>query len=556
MEDPDAIQYDAARYLGHGPSKRQLRAMRGFGKSIMSAALALWWLYRNPNETIIVVSGVANLSQDFTRMIRKLMDAMEICHHLRPGLSDKDGAVQFICGARDYAQKDPSVWCCGVSSNKTGHHANKIIIDDGETPENSDTVEKREKLLAQLFELEDLLNTGPDAEIVVLNTPQSNDSVYLVLEQRKYAARVYPSRHKDPNDPYYKDTLAPFLRKKVLSGEAKVGDPTYPRRFSDTYLLQKEAAYGTPRFLLQMDLDTRLSDANRFPLKLRDFIVYHTHRDVAPKRVVWGTSEPVEDILGVCHGEDKFYWPIMVDDEPVEYTTSVMFIDPSGGGTVSGDEVGYCVAKVCGDTIYVLTCGGLSGGHSRENLRTLAAIAAEYKIKHVVVEENYGKGMFSKLLAPVMGDINGDTQIDDLPSGNTQKEKRIIDTLLPLLGSHRIVLDPAVARDTALSKQITGITYSRGCLRHDDRIEALAGACTVLAKVLPSVSSERAEQINAAERRRRAYEDWKTKPTLESMQNVKVVFMGGVSDQDDSRSRIGLDRWKNISKRQAAGRLR
>jgi hypothetical protein len=79
---------------------------------------------------------------------------------------------------------------------------------------------------------------------------------------------------------------------------------------------------------------------------------------------------------------------------------------------------------------------------------------------------------------------------------NIQKERRIIDTLEPVLNSHRLVVHEDVVRGDlgrltssvsgdgiieekggvmfSLFYQMTRITKDRGSLRHDDRLDALA----------------------------------------------------------------------------------
>ena len=79
-------------------------------------------------------------------------------------------------------------------------------------------------------------------------------------------------------------------------------------------------------------MDTTLSDENKYPLKLRDFIVMSVHFDRAPRNVVWGTSSAIQDIPSVGIGTDKFYGPAFFDNEFEEYQERVMFIDPSGRG--------------------------------------------------------------------------------------------------------------------------------------------------------------------------------------------------------------------------------
>jgi hypothetical protein len=63
-----------------------------------------------------------------------------------------------------------------------------------------------------------------------------------------------------------------------------------------------------------------------------------------------------------------------------------------------------------------------------------------------------------------------------------QKEKRIVDTLEPLMNQHRLVFDEAVIQNDVkhenpkfqLMYQMTRMTRERGAITKDDRIDALA----------------------------------------------------------------------------------
>jgi hypothetical protein len=491
-KEDDWILYDIAHYLQHGPSRRQVRAMRGVGKSVMCAAYIVWRIYCDPNITIGVVAGAANLAQDLVELSRKIIDLLEMCHHLKPKEEDKDGAFQFVTGARTRPSKDKTVWACGLTSQKTGHHFDLLIGDDLETPENSDDPFKRERVLYLVSEFEDLINPGGQG--VLLNTPQHNNSVYIALEKRSWIARTWPAEYPLLSDHTYTKNVAPSILERLAAKLVKTGDPTYPKRFGVVYLDSKKASYGLPRFALQMNCDTRLADQSKYPLKLANFIVHPCHHDSAPKRIVWGTSEAYDGAsIEMAHGTDKFYRPIMVSQDHIPYDMTLMFIDPSGGGSVSGDEVAWAIGKVAGGMIFITESGGLMGGHCEANMKHLARRAKAHGVKKVLVEGNYGKGMFSKLLAPYMGDINGPTAIEDVYSTNTAKEKRIIDSLATPMATHRVVIDEMVAKDSILMAQLTNIAYQSGSLRHDDRVEALACCVAALANYLPALSQERSQ---------------------------------------------------------------
>lgn len=92
--------------------------------------------------------------------------------------------------------------------------------------------------------------------------------------------------------------------------------------------------------------------------------------------------------------------------------------------------------------------------------------------------------MFKTLLEAVMVTIYPVTINPEKNRANTQKEKRIIDILEPVLSQHRLVVSRSVIEEDtktedprySLFYQLTRITRDRGALVHDDRLDALAGA--------------------------------------------------------------------------------
>ena len=59
--------------LQNGPTDMQLQAGRGFGKSVITACLASWFLLKDPNTTIMVVSAIGNKAAEFISMTRRIL---------------------------------------------------------------------------------------------------------------------------------------------------------------------------------------------------------------------------------------------------------------------------------------------------------------------------------------------------------------------------------------------------------------------------------------------------------------------------------------------------
>jgi hypothetical protein len=466
LPNPAPIQYDVAEFIQNGPSRRMVQAMRGFGKSYMTAGYAAWRLMHNPDMTVMCLSAVQNRAREFIRLTRRLVEEMDCLRHLKPGMWDRDGADRFDVGCRTVTSKDPSVAAYGIKAMVTGAHVDLIICDDVEIIENSGTVEARETLYTKLMELENVLNPG--GEILYLGTPQTEESVYNKLAKH-YDCRRWPARIPSPDNELAHKYLAPYVVGQ-MSVET-MNRPTYPEYYPEDVLAEREAIMGPSMFALQMLLDTTLADQDRYPLKLRDLIVYDCVGHMAPRQILWGTQNPAQ-IESPGLGNDKFYRESWADKDWAEFEDTVMYVDPSGRGT---DETGYAVGRLLNGTVYVPETGGFAGGHDPDTLSGLAGVAVKYGVRRIVCESNFGDGMFTKLLQPVVAKaVTVPCAVEEVRSTG-QKERRILEILEPVIANHRLVIDPKVARDTTLMHQMTRLTRDRGSLVHDDRIEALSG---------------------------------------------------------------------------------
>ncbi|WGD32339.1 phage terminase large subunit [Ancylobacter sp. WKF20] len=484
LPEPTPEQYDIAGYLQHGPKKKMIMAFRGVGKSWIYGAFVAWRGYTNPDWKMMVVSASKQAADSLSMFVKKIIDEMPMLQHLRPREGQKDSVVMFDFGP-SRTSKDPSVKSVGITGQITGSRADEIIADDIETTNNSYTAQARERLLELIKEFSAVVKPE-SGYITYLGTPQSEMSIYNELPGRGYEIRIWPARI--PTNPEkYAGRLAPYILKLMANG-AMAGDPVSPR-FPEHVLREKEAEYGRSGFALQFMLDSSLSDADRYPLKLSDLIVFTLDPRMAPVKFVWaaGPDQVLEDLPNPGMTGDRFHSPMWTAREMAEFTGSVMFIDPSGRGK---DETAYAVVKILHGWLYLTASGGALGGYEEGTLNRLAVIAKQHNVNRVLVESNFGDGMFTQLLKPVLARIHPVTVEEVRAKG--QKEARIIETLEPLMNQHRLIIDRKVVEDDlrsvealpvegaghySLFYQLTRLTKERGSLRHDDRLDAVAGAC-------------------------------------------------------------------------------
>jgi hypothetical protein len=484
---PTPVQYEIADYLVHGPRRKIVEAFRGVGKSWITSAYVLWRLYCDAQYKFLVVSASKVRADDFSIFTKRLIDEWPILAHLRAKDGQRDSNVSFDVGPA-LAAHAPSVKSVGISGQLAGSRATEVIADDIEVPNNSQTQLMREKLSEAVKEFDAIL--VPDGRITFLGTPQTEESIYNVLPTRGYDMRVWPGRFPKTQKQreMYAGRLAPRLARLFDSSQVEPWQVTDPIRFSHEDLLEREASYGRSGFALQFMLDTSLSDADRYPLKLADLIVMDIDQDYAPVQLTWATGPDQIDkeTPNVGFTGDRIFRPMYISKDFAAYTGSVMFIDPAGRGQ---DETGYAVVKMLGGRLFVRRCGGLAGGYTPETLHTLALIAKSEKVNHILVEDNFGDGMWTELFKPILRKHHN-VSIEEVHSVG-QKERRIIDVLEPVLNQHRLVVDrslflsdskstedyPGEKRLTyQLFYQLTRITKDKGALRHEDRLEALAGA--------------------------------------------------------------------------------
>ena len=472
FDPPADIVFDCADWMQNlpmsedGKARGQVQCQRLRGKSVDVACFIAWLFYCNPDLKVAVICSTQDFANRMIKFIRSLFDGHELLHHLIPKMAaanaldhfkkdQSDTEDRFVCGDRRRRDPDPSCRAYGISATFTGIHPDVVVADDVEVPENSLTVLKRERLHEKCKEFESLVM--PKGLILFEGTPQTIESLYLKYLDKRYVLRRWPARYPDLKDESECNDVSPMLLQKLEDGVARSGDPTYPERFTEEELMVIEAIEGGIMFSLQYMLDPTLADEDRFPLKLSDWIVMDVACDMGPSRVMWGTTNPLGTMIEHAGlNNDALYGPVYIEQEYVPYLRSVMYVDPAGRGQ---DEVAYCVAHATKGMIFIAAVGGFKGdGTSDAVMRKLASLAWEHGVKEIVVEPNFGDGMYTKLLAAVVAKICQISVIEG-PRSAGQKEKRIIDVLGPLTRMHRLVVDPRnVAKNQEITYQYTHIT--------------------------------------------------------------------------------------------------
>ena len=478
LPEPTPIQYDIADYLQSKERRLVIEAFRGVGKSWITSAFVCHQLLLNPQRNILVVSASKNRADDFSTFTQRLINEMPILQHLIPRDNQRHSKISFDV-APALASHAPSVKSMGITGQLTGSRADLIIADDVESANNSQTQLMRDRLSETVKEFDAIIK--PDVgRIIFLGTPQTEMSLYNTLEERGFKTKIWTALY-----PTKEQTIGygSKLSKIISNITDKEGQPTDPQRFDDVDLLERLSSYGRSGFNLQFMLDTTMSDSNRYPLKLNDLIVASgcTTWDKAPAQIQWasGTQQLKgvdPEIPNVGLKGDYYVAPLHLSDEYAPFEGVAMSIDPAGRGE---DKTAYAVLKMLHGVLYLTDIGALDGGYSDSTLEELSSIAKRNKVNNVVIESNFGDGMATALLKPVMAKIHP-CQIEEVRH-NIQKEKRIIDTLEPIMNGHRLVVDEHTIKEDfklepnhQLFRQLTRITRDRGALRHDDQIDALA----------------------------------------------------------------------------------
>jgi hypothetical protein len=510
LPTPTRAQLAIADYLQYGPKRLQIQAFRGVGKSWIAGAFVLWTLFNNPEKKILIISASKERADNQSIWLQKLIVETPWLSHLVPK-SDTARWSRISFDVLCSPHQAPSVKSVGIGGQLTGSRADIILCDDVEVPNNSMTEILREKLLQLCTEAESILTPNEDSRIMYLGTPQTTFTVYRKLAERGYRPFVWPARIPRSMEPY-EGLLAPDLQEDIDMG-AEAWSVTDPDRFSSDELLEREASMGRSNFMLQFMLDTSLSDAEKFPLKFSDLVITSVNPTEAPDAVVWCSDQRnlLKDIPTVGLPGDYFYSPMQLQGDWGPYTESICFVDPSGRGS---DETAATYMMQRNGFLYVPEIRAYRDGYSDNTLLDILRGCKKYNVTKLVVESNFGDGIVMELFKKHLQQTKQAIDVEEVRA-NVRKEDRIIDALEPVMNQHRLIIDRKVVEwDYAsnpdlppeerllymLFYQMSRMCREKGAVKHDDRLDSLAGAVKYYTDAL---------SISAYETvKKRRMEDW------------------------------------------------
>ena len=504
LPSPTRAQYAIADYLQNGPKRLQIQAFRGVGKSWITGAFVLWTLFKDPEKKIMIISASKERADNMSIFLQKLIIETPWLSYLRPKAEDSRWSrISFDVNCSPH--QAPSVKSVGITGQLTGSRADLMILDDIEVPGNSMTELMREKLLQLCTEAESILTPKDDSRIMYLGTPQTVFTVYRKLAERSYRPFVWPARYPRSLS-RYEGLIAPQLQEDIDMG-APEWDVTDPDRFNEDDLVEREASMGRSNFMLQFMLDTSLSDAEKFPLKLADCIVTSVNPESAPDACVW-CSDPsnlIRELPTVGLPGDYFYSPMRLQGEWTPYQETICSVDPSGRGS---DETAACFLSQKNGFLYLHEMRAYRDGYSDNTLLDILRGCKKYNVTKLIIESNFGDGIVCELFRKHLQQTRQNIDVEETRA-NVRKEDRIIDALEPILNQHRLVVDRSVIewdyqsnKDGAPEERLLYMLFyqwsrmcrEKGAVKHDDRLDCLAQGVTYFTEAMGISAYEAVKQ--------------------------------------------------------------
>ena len=142
------------------PRKLVVMPRGTFKSTLGSVAYPIWRLLRDPNLTILLDSELYSNSKNFIREIKGHLESERMTSFFGSQVGAKWDEGEVIIGSRDKIMKEASITAGGLGTTRVGQHYSLIIGDDYNSPQNSETPEKCQKVIDHVRYNLNILNPG------------------------------------------------------------------------------------------------------------------------------------------------------------------------------------------------------------------------------------------------------------------------------------------------------------------------------------------------------------------------------------------------------------
>lgn len=151
------------------PRKLVVMPRGTFKSTLGSVAYPIWRLLRDPDLTILLDSELYSNSKNFLRSIKGHFESEKMVRVFGNQVGKKWDEGEVILASRTNTSiKEASITVGGIGTVKIGQHYDIIIGDDYNSPQNSETPEKCQKVIDHVRYNANILNPG--GEYIVIGT--------------------------------------------------------------------------------------------------------------------------------------------------------------------------------------------------------------------------------------------------------------------------------------------------------------------------------------------------------------------------------------------------
>lgn len=119
-----------------------------FKSSITAVSYPIWKLLNDPNRRILIDSEVYTNSKKYLREVALQLQSQPVTQLFGNFVGPIWNEGEIIIAQRTKVYKEASVTASGIGAEKTGQHYDEIVMDDLNSPSNSNTPEAREKVIS------------------------------------------------------------------------------------------------------------------------------------------------------------------------------------------------------------------------------------------------------------------------------------------------------------------------------------------------------------------------------------------------------------------------